>query len=276
MTELVKKTENGQSNVMEGESFTLLQRICKCLVASGDFKNVRDVSQAVSRAMVGMEIGQGVTWSLMNISIIEGKPSFSASGMGAMIKASGKYRYRVTEHTRDRCEIEFLERVDGVWESVGNASFDMEDAKAAGLAGRKNWSAYGRNMLFARALSNGCRWFCPDVLMGNAYTPEDFGYAEDETPASHAKTPFTPSQAQVTKEAIKPKRVTKKKVRKVKEEVATDPNSGLVEVVDVEIIEAEIVKEGVPTEVEENMRAEFDKYKNADLPNDEDLDQLPF
>jgi hypothetical protein len=36
-------------------------------------------------------------------------------------------------------------------------------------------------MLFARAMSNGVRWYCPDVTNGNAvYTPEELGAEVDE------------------------------------------------------------------------------------------------
>jgi hypothetical protein len=35
-------------------------------------------------------------------------------------------------------------------------------------------------MLFARAMSNGIRWFCPDVFSGNVtYTPEELGAEVD-------------------------------------------------------------------------------------------------
>jgi len=36
-------------------------------------------------------------------------------------------------------------------------------------------------MLFARAISNGIKWFCPDVLGGvTAYVPEEFGAVVDD------------------------------------------------------------------------------------------------
>ena len=35
-------------------------------------------------------------------------------------------------------------------------------------------------MLFARAISNGVKWFCPDVFAGPVYTPEEM--ANDSAP----------------------------------------------------------------------------------------------
>jgi len=43
---------------------------------------------------------------------------------------------------------------------------------------------FPKNMLFARAMSNGIKWFTPDVFAGPVYTPEELGSAvitEDTT-----------------------------------------------------------------------------------------------
>ncbi|RDT44717.1 hypothetical protein DXF87_27490, partial [Enterobacter roggenkampii] len=34
---------------------------------------------------------------------------------------------------------------------------------------------FPKNMLFARAMSNGVKWFTPDVFSGPVYTPEELG-----------------------------------------------------------------------------------------------------
>ena len=36
-----------------------------------------------------------------------------------------------------------------------------------------------KNMLFARALSNGAKWYCPDVFTTGIYTPDEFGVEID-------------------------------------------------------------------------------------------------
>jgi hypothetical protein len=58
-------------------------------------------------------------------------------------------------------------------QTIGVSSFTMEDAKRAGLSGGDNWKKYPRNMLFARAMSNGAKWYCPDVFGGPVYTPDE-------------------------------------------------------------------------------------------------------
>jgi hypothetical protein len=55
------------------------------------------------------------------------------------------------------------------------------DAKAAGLAGKDVWKQYPRNMLFARALTNGMRWFTPDLLRcADGYSEGDADFDVDE------------------------------------------------------------------------------------------------
>ena len=57
----------------------------------------------------------------------------------------------------------------------------MKDASAAGLTNKDNWKKYPRNMLFARAISNGQKWYAPDVYNGvTVYTPDEMGASVDE------------------------------------------------------------------------------------------------
>ena len=36
-----------------------------------------------------------------------------------------------------------------------------------------SWKHYPRNMLFSRAISNGAKWYCPDLFGGPVYTPDE-------------------------------------------------------------------------------------------------------
>jgi hypothetical protein len=158
-----------------------LGRIAKMMAASGFFADCKDAAQAGVKIMAGLELGFPAFASLVGIQIIKGKPVMGANLQAAAIKRSGKYNYRVKEHTPLNCSIEFLERFDGKWESCGTSDFSMDDAKAAGLNGGDNWRKYPKNMLFARAVSNGVRWYCPDLFLGApVYTPDEFGIPVNE------------------------------------------------------------------------------------------------
>ena len=78
----------------------------------------------------------------------------------------------MTINTDAQVSIEFYQE----GKSIGVSTFTMEDAKAAKLNAKDNWQKFPRNMLFARAISNGVRWYCPDVFSGAAvYTPDEIG-----------------------------------------------------------------------------------------------------
>lgn len=153
-----------------------VQTIAQHFVKSGFFKDARDMSQAVVRIMAGAEMGFGPFASMQGVYIIEGKPTIAAGLMASAVKRSGRYNYRVREHTDTACAIEFFEGKEG----VGVSRFTLENAQAAGLTGKGPWKSYPRNMLFARAMSNGVKWFCPDIFAGPVYTPEELGQEVDE------------------------------------------------------------------------------------------------
>lgn len=172
------------------------------LAQSGYFQDARDMAQAVVKVLAGRELGFGPIASMTGIYIVKGRVTLSANLMAAAVKRSGRYNYRITEHTDQRCTVEFYE--DG--KAVGTSSFSVDDAKRAGLSG-DNWRGYPRNMLFARALSNGAKWYCADIWGGPIYTPDELGAEVDgETgevvqPAKLAAQPIPQASVVVVPEA---------------------------------------------------------------------------
>ena len=161
-------------------SMTDIQTMADTAFKSG-VMGITNSSQAVMKILAGREMGLGVFASLSNIHIINEKPVIGANMMAAMVKASLKYDYRVVENTRQQVKLMFLENINGQWVEQGESGFTMDDAAAADLIKPKgNWEKYPQNMLFARAISNGVKWYCPDLFAGNtAYTPDEFGGSVD-------------------------------------------------------------------------------------------------
>lgn len=149
------------------------ERAAKAMAGSGYFKDAAQAAQAIVKILAGQEMGFGPFTSMNGIHIIQGRPSVSANLMAAAVKRSGRYNYRVTEMTDKRCAIAFFE----AGQQIGDSVFTDDDAKKAGT---QNMGKFPRNMLFARAMSNGVRWYCPDVFSGSAvYTPEELGAVVD-------------------------------------------------------------------------------------------------
>jgi hypothetical protein len=179
----------------------------RVLASSGFFSDTRDAAQAVVKVLAGQELGFGPIASMTGVYIVKGRVTLSANLIAAAIKRYRAYDFRVRSLSNDACEVVFFE--DG--KEAGASEFTMQDAATAGLAGGENWRKYPRSMLFARAISNGAKWFCPDVFAGApVYTPDELGAeidAEtgeilDYTPPMPAPTP-TPVAAPVP--APKPK-----------------------------------------------------------------------
>ena len=146
------------------------------LAKSGYFQDTRDAAQAIVKVLAGQEMGIGSIAAMTGIYIVKGRVTLSANLMAALIKRSGHYNYRVTELSDTACEIEFSEN----GQVIGTSRFTMQDAAKAKLGG-DNWARFPRNMLFARALSNGAKWYTPDAFGGSPiYTPDELGAAVDE------------------------------------------------------------------------------------------------
>lgn len=155
-----------------------VERAARAMAGSGFFADTRQASQAIVKILAARELGLGPFSGMVGVNIISGRPAFSANIMAACVKKSGRYNYRVSEMTDKNCTIDFLELIDGKWCASGSSSFSIEDARKAGT---KNLDKFPRNMLFARAMSNGVRWFCPDVMNGSVvYTPEELGAETDQ------------------------------------------------------------------------------------------------
>ncbi len=162
------------ANNLKIDTIDDLQRLGEILSRSGFFEDCKQAAQAVVKILAGAELGFPAFSSMCGIYIIKGKPAIGANLMAAAVKKSTRYDYRVVELSDCNCKIAFF---DGNRE-IGISEFSAADAQKAGT---QNMGKFPRNMLFARAMSNGCRWFVPDIFLGAAvYTPEELGATVDE------------------------------------------------------------------------------------------------
>ena len=157
-----------------------LARVGEVFVKSGFFADTRDAAQAIVKVMAGQELGFAPIASMTGVYIVKGKVSLSANLIAAAVKRSGRYTFRVRKHDATVCEVEFFECDKlGNKESIGFSSFSIEEARAAKLTDSATWKNFPRNMLYARAISNGAKWHCPDVFGGPVYTPDELGATID-------------------------------------------------------------------------------------------------
>jgi len=154
---------------------TDIMSIGKAFAESGMFTDIKSAAQAMVKIIAGQEIGIPPFASMSGIHIIQGKPTIGAGLIASSIKGSGKYDFRVVDHSEKICSIEFFQGK----ESLGISTFTIDDAKKAGT---KNIDKFPKNMLFARAISNGVKFYTPDVFSGPVYTPEEMEQVTIDAP----------------------------------------------------------------------------------------------
>ncbi len=146
--------------------------IGETLAESNYFDDAKKSPQAIVKILAGQELGIGPVASMTGIHIVMGNITLSGNLMASLIKASQKYDYKIAEHSDDKCTIEFFHN-NAV---IGISEFTISDAKRAEILDKKGslWKKYPKNMLFNRAISNGAKWFCPDLFNGQTvYTTEE-------------------------------------------------------------------------------------------------------
>jgi len=149
--------------------------ISKAFAESGMFPDIRSAAQAMVKIQAGQELGIKPFAAMNGIHIIKGKATIGAGLIASSIKGSGKYDYRIITQNDKVCEIEFFEGK----ESLGKSKFTIEEAKKAGT---QNIDKFPANMLFARAISNGVKWYTPDVFQGPVYVPEEMQNITEDAP----------------------------------------------------------------------------------------------
>lgn len=180
---------------MGEEEISRLFRVARALAASGMFKDAHQGEQAFAKILLGRDLGLTPTQAMTGIHIVEGKPEVASVTLGGFVRKTNGYDYSVqwlvrpapdTEpewviddggHEVLGCAITFTveDKVVGVsrWTQTDSARADLE--RDRGNA-KSNHVKYPRNMYWARAMSNGVKWYVPEVTGGVPV------YAEGELP----------------------------------------------------------------------------------------------
>jgi len=174
---------NTQVSIVQQLPISELMNLAKAFAESGMFSDTKSAAQAIVKIQAGQEIGIPPFAAMTGIHIIQGKPTIGAGLIASRLKGSGKYDYRVVEASEKVCSIDFYQGNT----KIGNSTFTIEDARKALT---KNIDKFPKNMLFARAISNGVKWYCPDIFSGPVYVPEEMQVVTTEE-ATHVEVDTT-------------------------------------------------------------------------------------
>lgn len=196
------------------DDMLLAERLAK----SRAFKGVVDPFLALAKITVGREYGLGPGASLMQLSIVEGRPVFEYPSLLSFMRRSGLYDYDLSWEG----EGETLAAVCKVWRIVDGKKveppkverFAHADARRAGLLDKlgpdktpksNTYNRYPRNMLAARAVANAIRFHAPDALYGiPTYVAGELG--DDDREPIVAEARVLKSQVPVTSSGETPQR----------------------------------------------------------------------
>ena len=133
------------------------------------------VAQEIAKA-----INESVWVTMSEMSIISGKPSFSAKFMRSRVRQAGHRLRESFDKTTGTARAVIIRNDDPDFEHV--AEWDRAKAEAHGLWGKGHWKKNPELMLKNRALSEVVREACYEVMGGVAYTPDE---VQDFQPEPH-------------------------------------------------------------------------------------------
>lgn len=198
------KQEGQQQHPMVVRNVDDALRLGEIFVRSGFFDDSKAVSQAVVKVLYGVELGLTPIVAMNSIEVVEGKCAPGAALTASKIEQHPLYDYVVEERTSTACTVAFYRREDrrpdGAWQLRGRVTWDTDTATRAGLMPghpRSPWAKYPQAMLYARAITEGARAYCPDLFHGiAAYSAEELGGAGDPVePFALSPTPPAPEPA---------------------------------------------------------------------------------
>ena len=134
-----------------------------------------------------MDAIHGVSW-------VQGRPVVDSTLQRALASNAG-YSVRVTQANAQSATVKVY---GNGGELVGEATYTIDEAKQAGLAGKDNWKKHPTDMMVARATTRAIKWFCPEALIGGAITADEL-----DDVVSDVVTDLAPVQSRPAVEHVK-------------------------------------------------------------------------
>jgi hypothetical protein len=125
---------------------------------------------------LGQAVGIPPAQSLYEIYVVNGRPSPSANLMAALVRRSG-HKLRV-EGNAESCTATLVRADDPDYPFT--ATWTIDQARSAGLAGKDTWKQYPAAMLRARAIAEVVRMGASEAVLGMEYAAEEQRDIEDD------------------------------------------------------------------------------------------------
>lgn len=173
----------------------LLMQKALAISKAGDMlpRNYRNQPGAVFLALEWAQLRNlAVLDVLHGVVFVQGKPVIDSTLQRALAIAAG-YRLTITHADQQRATV----AVSRNGEQLGTASFTIEEARTAGLAGKDNWKRHPTDMMVARATTRAIKWFCPEALLGGVLTEDELEGPDLDHSAARPRIVSTNPEPQV-------------------------------------------------------------------------------
>lgn len=175
-----------------------IEKMAIAVAKSGLF-GVKRPEEAMALMLVAQAEGRHPALAARDYDIIQGRPAKKTEAMlRDFLESGGKVEWHQLDDTI--ADATFSHPSGG----TVKIAWDMNRAKAAGLASRDMWRKYPRQMLRSRTVSEGIRTVCPMATSG-MYVPEevrDFAQEKDITPTSGAAERLTADALEQANEVV--------------------------------------------------------------------------
>jgi hypothetical protein len=200
---------------LEFRTLDEMYRFCVACTASKEFKDIQTPEQALIRLQAGLELGLSPIWSLVNIMVVNGRPSVWGDGAMALIQRHPDCEDVI--ETNNEAKTEYYCEVKRRGRVPVKREFSVEDAKRAGLWAKSGpWQQYPQRMLRMRARAWALRDSFADALRGFGIVEEMRDIpVERQAKAVEVKPLILPDEIEEPK--LKPKRKRRKKSLPVQE-----------------------------------------------------------
>jgi hypothetical protein len=143
------------------QAWRMAQALAPSSLLPDDLRN--KTADVLTMILYGQDLGFSPMQSIQGIYVVKGKPQLSAQTWIALTRKAG-HRLSVLEHTAETCTVEIIRGDTGERHAETST---IADAETARLTGKDSmYSKYPKRMLLARAVTNCCRFICPEIALG--------------------------------------------------------------------------------------------------------------
>jgi hypothetical protein len=180
--------------ILSNQDCDVLDKTAAWTVASG-FGGFKNPEQAKLVMLLALSQGEHIGRAVHDYHVINGKLVLKSESMLSRFQNSGGI-IRYTQYTDDAVTVQATHPKGGTL----SVTWDVAQARRAGLLGNPVWAKHPRAMLKARAITEAVRALYPACLTGVMTTEEAIEVTATNEPMASSPVPTLPDAGEATSE----------------------------------------------------------------------------